>query len=66
MHNFMEPDVSQGIATIELFSSPTLNKVSDPWGALVDWYRDLRVAQVKYELIRDASALEQHLPAPSE
>ena len=31
------------------------NKVSDPWGALVDWYRDLRVTQVKYELIRDAS-----------
>lgn len=36
-----------------------LNKVSDPWGALVDWYRDLRVTQVKYELIRDASALDQ-------
>lgn len=33
-----------------------LNKVSDPWGALVDWYRDLRVTQVKYELIRDANA----------
>jgi ABC-type bacteriocin/lantibiotic exporter with double-glycine peptidase domain len=38
-----------------------LNKVSDPWGALVDWYRDLRVTQVKYELIRDASALDAHL-----
>lgn len=34
-----------------------LNKISDPWGALVDWYRDLKVTQVKYELIRDASAL---------
>ncbi|NLS08252.1 ABC transporter ATP-binding protein [Rhizobium sp. P32RR-XVIII] len=33
-----------------------LNKVSGPWDALVDWYRDLRVTQVKYELIRDASA----------
>jgi hypothetical protein len=33
-----------------------LNKVADPWGALVDWYRDLKVTQVKYELIRDASA----------
>lgn len=32
-----------------------LNKVSDPWGALVDWYRDLRATQVKYELIRDAN-----------
>lgn len=35
-----------------------LSKVSDPWGALVDWYRDLRVTQVKYELIRDASTLD--------
>jgi ABC-type multidrug transport system fused ATPase/permease subunit len=34
-----------------------LNKISDPWGALVDWYRDLRVTQVKYELIRDATGL---------
>ncbi|WP_183865008.1 MULTISPECIES: ABC transporter ATP-binding protein [unclassified Rhizobium] len=40
-----------------------LNKVSDPWGALVDWYRDLRVTQVKYELIRDAStANNSHFP----
>lgn len=34
-----------------------LNKVSDPWGALVDWYRDLKVTQVKYDLIRDASTI---------
>lgn len=32
-----------------------LNKISDPWGALVDWYRDLKITQVKYGLIRDAS-----------
>lgn len=31
-----------------------LNKISDPWGALVDWYRDLKVTQIKYGLIRDA------------
>ncbi|MCS4096340.1 ABC-type multidrug transport system fused ATPase/permease subunit [Rhizobium sp. BK176] len=42
-----------------------LNKVSDPWGALVDWYRDLRVTQVKYELIRDASTVNNsHLNPP--
>lgn len=35
-----------------------LSKVSDPWGALVDWYRDLRVTQVKYELIRDATTFD--------
>ncbi|MBY5454174.1 ABC transporter ATP-binding protein [Rhizobium leguminosarum] len=34
-----------------------LNKISDPWGALVDWYRDLKVTQVKYGLIRDASTV---------
>ncbi|CCM75353.1 hypothetical protein BN77_2500 [Rhizobium mesoamericanum STM3625] len=32
--------------------------MSDPWGALVDWYRDLKVTQVKYELIRDATTLD--------
>lgn len=42
-----------------------LNKVSDPWQALVDWYRDLRVTQVKYELIRDASALNLAQPRPT-
>ncbi|CDM61868.1 hypothetical protein LPU83_pLPU83d_0497 (plasmid) [Rhizobium favelukesii] len=35
-----------------------LNRISDPWGALVDWYRDLKVTQVKYGLIRDASVVE--------
>ncbi|TAU35269.1 ABC transporter ATP-binding protein [Rhizobium leguminosarum] len=35
-----------------------LNKISDPWGALVDWYRDLKVTQVKYVLIRDASIVD--------
>ncbi|MBW9114744.1 ABC transporter ATP-binding protein [Rhizobium cauense] len=44
-----------------------LSKVSDPWGALVDWYRDLRVTQVKYELICDASTLDlPRLPEGSE
>ena len=33
-----------------------LAKVNDPWGELVTWYRDLRAAQVKYALVRDAAA----------
>ncbi|OWV97261.1 ABC transporter ATP-binding protein [Rhizobium sp. R693] len=33
-----------------------LNKIADPWGALVDWYRDLKMTQVKYGLIRDANS----------
>lgn len=32
-----------------------LSKITDPWGAVVDWYRDLKVTQVKYRMIRDAA-----------
>jgi ABC-type protease/lipase transport system fused ATPase/permease subunit len=31
-----------------------LSKISDPWGDLVDWFRDLRVTQARYALIRAA------------
>jgi ABC-type bacteriocin/lantibiotic exporter with double-glycine peptidase domain len=31
-----------------------LSKISDPWGDFVDWFRDLRVTQARYALIRDA------------
>jgi ABC-type multidrug transport system fused ATPase/permease subunit len=31
-----------------------LSKISDPWGDLVDWFRDLRVTQARYTLIRNA------------
>ncbi|MGO7624064.1 hypothetical protein ACC687_38830, partial [Rhizobium ruizarguesonis] len=30
----------------------------DPWGAIVDWYRDLRVTHVKFRLIRDAAKFD--------
>ncbi|XUM51550.1 ABC transporter ATP-binding protein (plasmid) [Rhizobium sp. YTU87027] len=42
-----------------------LNKVADPWGALVDWYRDLKVTQVKYVLIRDANSVANSAAAVS-
>ncbi|ENN85271.1 ABC-type multidrug transport system ATPase and permease component-like protein [Rhizobium freirei PRF 81] len=42
------------IGTVVAFVSG-LSKLTDPWGALVDWYRDLKATQVKYALIRDAS-----------
>jgi hypothetical protein len=29
-----------------------INKIHDPWGELVDWYRNFKVTQVKYRLIR--------------
>jgi ABC-type multidrug transport system fused ATPase/permease subunit len=31
-----------------------LAKINDPWGDLVDWFRQLRVTQAKYALLRDA------------
>ncbi|MGV4796701.1 ABC transporter transmembrane domain-containing protein [Rhizobium sp. F40D2] len=43
------------IGTVVAFISG-LSKIRDPWGELIDWYRDLRVTQVKYAMIRDASA----------
>ncbi len=42
------------IGTVVAFLSG-LSKLADPWGALMDWYRDLKTTQVKYALIRDAS-----------
>ena len=38
-----------------------LSKITDPWGDLVDWFRDLRVTQARYALIRSA---EQRACAP--
>ncbi|HWT99675.1 MAG TPA: hypothetical protein VN229_18725 [Terriglobales bacterium] len=31
-----------------------LAKVNDPWGDIVDWFREMTVTRVKYVLIRDA------------
>jgi ABC-type bacteriocin/lantibiotic exporter with double-glycine peptidase domain len=42
------------IGTVVAFVSG-LPKIVDPWGAIVDWYRDLRVTQVKFRLIKDAA-----------
>ncbi|MGO4440350.1 ABC transporter ATP-binding protein [Rhizobium sp. RAF56] len=49
------------VGTIVAFVSG-LTKINAPWGDLVDWYRDLRVTQVKYRLIRSAAetALNSH------
>ncbi|MGV2130755.1 ABC transporter transmembrane domain-containing protein [Agrobacterium vitis] len=41
------------IGTVVAFVSG-LSKLTDPWNSLVDWYRDLRITQVKYALVRDA------------
>ncbi|GAC1043185.1 ABC transporter ATP-binding protein [Rhizobium sp. No.120] len=44
------------IGTVVAFLSG-LSKLTDPWSALVDWYRDLKATQVKYTLIRDAGKI---------
>ncbi|WP_170967755.1 ABC transporter ATP-binding protein [Rhizobium phaseoli] len=46
------------IGTVVAFISG-LSKIRDPWGELIDWYRDLRVTQVKYAMIRDASTAQR-------
>ena len=39
------------IGTVVAFVSG-VNKINDPWGELVDWYRNFKVTQVKYRLIQ--------------
>lgn len=41
------------IGTVIAFISG-LAKVNDPWGDIVDWFREMTVTRVKYVLIRDA------------
>ena len=31
-----------------------IGKLADPWGDLVNWFRDVNLNQVKYRLMRDA------------
>lgn len=41
------------IGTVVAFISG-LAKLNDPWGDLVNWFRDMTVNRVKYRLVRDA------------
>ena len=41
------------IGTVVAFISG-LGKLNDPWGDLVNWFRDMTVNRVKYRLVRDA------------
>ncbi|HYL89356.1 MAG TPA: hypothetical protein VEU32_11430 [Burkholderiales bacterium] len=41
------------IGTVVAFISG-LGKINDPWGDLVNWFRDMTVNRVKYRLVRDA------------
>ncbi len=43
------------IGTVVAFISG-LAEINDPWGDLVTWFRDMRVASVKYRLIAEAVA----------
>ena len=37
-----------------------LSRLNDPWGDLVDWFRELKVTQAKYALIRSAELRHQN------
>ena len=50
------------IGTVVAFISG-LAQINEPWGDLVDWYRELRVTQTKYELISRAVTMLQGGPA---
>jgi ABC-type multidrug transport system fused ATPase/permease subunit len=52
------------VGTIVAFISG-LAKINDPWGDLVNWFRDLRVTQTKYGLVADAFALATAVPSDS-
>nr|WP_316651127.1 ABC transporter transmembrane domain-containing protein [uncultured Gellertiella sp.] len=39
------------VGTIVAFISG-LAKINDPWGDLIDWYRSLKVTEIKYDLVR--------------
>ena len=41
------------IGTVVAFVSG-LGQINDPWGDLVNWYRDLKVTETKYDLISRA------------
>ena len=41
------------IGTVVAFLSG-LSEINDPWGELVNWFRDMQAAKVKYYLIADA------------
>lgn len=50
------------VGTVVAFISG-LAEINDPWGDLVTWFRDMRVASVKYHLISDAVVdLAPHAP----
>ncbi|MEO8543865.1 MAG: hypothetical protein ABI434_09810, partial [Burkholderiaceae bacterium] len=41
------------VGTVVAFVSG-LAKVNDPWGDLVDWYREMTLVRTRYQLLRDA------------
>jgi ABC-type multidrug transport system fused ATPase/permease subunit len=44
------------VGTVVAFVSG-LAKVNDPWGDLVDWYREMTLVRTRYKLLRDATEL---------
>ena len=54
------------LGTVVAFAAG-LKQLNDPWGGLVDWFRELRVTQTKYELIHQAlDTFSRHMVSPNE
>jgi ABC-type bacteriocin/lantibiotic exporter with double-glycine peptidase domain len=43
-----------------------IGRITDPWGDLVNYFRDVNLAQVKYALVRDAVNQQAQVEAPDQ
>ena len=41
-----------------------IGRITDPWGDLVNYFREVNITQVKYALVRDAIHQQMQAPAP--
>ena len=42
-----------------------IGRITDPWGDLVNYFRDINITQVKFALVRDAVNDQTPEPAPN-
>ena len=43
-----------------------IGRITDPWGDLVNYFRDVNITQVKYALLRDALDRQEQDPPPQD
>ena len=52
------------VGTVVAFVSG-LAKVNDPWGDLVNWYREMAQVRIRYGLVADAMGMLRQKEAPA-